>query len=223
MATRVLSVANSKGGVGKSTVTILLASALAKQLQKKVLILDTDSQASVWNWLESEKRIFETTPLVKVEKIMPAHVRMFLDKFGEDYDIVFIDVPRMTHGLNESATLQMLYYCDSVLIPVVGARMDVASTAEFYNLVEDAKIEKEKMDFSYTVYGFLNRESNRKDHQEAKTMLTSHLTMEMLDTSLRDLKLFTTPSLFESILDSKEGRTRFESFFKEVVQKLKLK
>lgn len=223
MSTRVLSVANSKGGVGKSTVTILLASALAKQLKKKVLILDTDSQASVWNWLESEKRIYDIAPLVTVEKIMPAHVRMFLDKFGEEYDIVFIDVPRMTHGLNESATLQMLYYCDSVLIPVVGARMDVASTAEFYNLVEDAKKEKEKMDFSYTVYGFLNRESNRKDHQEAKAMLTSHLTMEMLDNSLRDLKLFTTPSLYESILDTKEGRARFEPFFKELVQKLKLK
>ena len=152
MSTRVISIANAKGGVGKSTVTILLASALTHQLGKKVLILDTDSQESISDWKNSESRIYETECPVTVEKCMPAHVHLYLQKFGSDYDIVFIDVPRMTHGLNESATLQMLYYCDSVLIPVVGSRMDVTSTANFFSLVSDAQETKRKEDFDYDVF-----------------------------------------------------------------------
>jgi len=114
--TRVLSIANSKGGVGKSTITMLLASAFSKHLKKKVLILDTDSQESITKWYESEKHFYDNESLVKVERIMPAHVRMFLDRFGESFDIVFIDVPRMTDGVKETANVQLLYYCDSIYL-----------------------------------------------------------------------------------------------------------
>ncbi|MFK7979429.1 MAG: ParA family protein [Saprospiraceae bacterium] len=221
--TRVLTVANSKGGVGKSTVTILLAAALAKQQKKKVLIIDTDSQKSVAKWLLSEKGDYETSPLVAVEAMPPMHVHSYLEKFGEDYDIIFIDVPRMTDGMNETANVQLLYFCDSILIPVLGTRLDVSSTVDFYRIAKDAETIRQKNDMSCQVFGFINKENQRKDNQEAKAILSERVGMDMLDHSLRDLKLFTEPSLFESILDSKEGTRRFESFFKEVCKKLKLK
>lgn len=221
--TRVLSVANSKGGVGKSTVTILLAAALAKQQKKKVLILDTDSQASVSEWLGAEQNAYEDAEaLVTVEAIDPKHVQMFLEKFGETYDVVFIDIPRMTNSMNETANVQLLYFCDSVLIPVIGSRLDVMSTSKFFQVVKDAEVKKKELGFNYQILGFLNKETNRKDNQYAKQMLSDQAGIEMLDASLRDLKLFTAPSLFDSILDTKEGRDRFEPFFKEVCKKLKL-
>ncbi|MEM6359978.1 MAG: ParA family protein [Bacteroidota bacterium] len=222
MSTTVISIANAKGGVGKSTVSILLAGCFSKLLQKKVLILDTDSQNSVTRWFESEKRIYDSDPLVTVESLMPQHVQMYLKKFGDDFDIVFIDVPRMTHGVGESATLQLLYYCDSVLIPVVGSRMDVDSTANFFKVVMEAKAKKIEMGFPFEVFGFLNKESNRKDHQEAKEVL-KRAGIDMLESTLRDLKIFTTPSLFECILDTKEGKRRFEPFYNEVTKKLKIR
>ena len=221
---RIISVANAKGGVGKSTVTILLATVLAKQKKQKVLILDTDSQASVTNWLKSEKmsQDSEIQPLVSVTQETPQHVRLFLDKYGEDYDTIFIDIPRMTNSMNETANVQLLYYCDSVLIPVLGSRLDVMSTQAFYRIIQDAAKKRKELDFPFSVFGFVNRETNLKDNQEAKQLLSEQLKIPMLDNALRALKLFKTPSLFESMLDTAEGRRRFEPFFNEVAKKFKL-
>lgn len=220
--TRVISVANSKGGVGKSTVTILLAAALAKQKKRKVLIIDTDSQKSVAKWLESEKEDYDTPQLVSVEAMPPMHVHSYLEKFGDDYEVIFIDVPRMTDGMNETANVQLLYFCDSILIPVLGTRLDVSSTVDFYRIAKDAETVRKKNDMKCQVLGFINKENQRKDNKEAKQILSEQVGMPMLEATLRDLKLFTTPSLFESILDTGEGRRRFEPFFYEVTKKLKL-
>lgn len=221
--TTVISVANAKGGVGKSTVTMLLASALAKQKKKKVLILDTDSQESIAIWLKSEQRNYETDALVTVEALAPNHVQMFLKKFGEEYDFVFIDIPRMTNSLNEATNIQVLYYCDVILIPAIGSRLDVMSTSRFFKIVQDAADKKKELGFDFKVLGFLNRETNRRDNQEAKEVLATNMNIPMMDASLRELKLFTSPSLFESILDTKEGRDRFEPFFNEFCKQLKIK
>lgn len=220
--TRVLAVANSKGGVGKSTVTILLAAALAKQQKKKILIIDTDSQKSVAKWLASEKDDYDTPQLVNVEAMPPMHVHSYLEKFGEDYEIIFIDVPRMTDGMNETANVQLLYFCDAILIPVLGTRLDVSSTVDFYKIAKDAETVRKKNDMDCQVMGFINKENQRKDNQEAKDILSEQVGMQMLAATLRDLKLFTTPSLFESILDTPEGKRRFEPFFKEICKKLNL-
>lgn len=221
---RIISVANAKGGVGKSTITIFLATALAKQKKQKVLILDTDSQASVSNWLKTEERDYEegTKPQVTVAQESPNHVRLFLDKYGEDYDTIFIDIPRMTNSMNETANVQLLYYCDSVLIPVLGSRLDVMSTQAFYRIIQDAAAKREELGFPFQAFGFVNRETNLKDNQEAKELLNNVLKIPMFETSLRDLKIFKTPSLFDSLLDTAEGRRRFEPFFKETCKKFKL-
>lgn len=221
--TRVISIANQKGGVGKSTVTMLLATALAKQKQKKVLILDTDSQASVSSWLDSERNLYEGEPLVEVESYQPRKVMDFLKRFGKDYDVIFIDIPRMTDNSKDSATVMLLYMCDAVLIPVIGSQLDVLSTNNFASLVKEAAVEKKRLDFDYRYFGFINRDNQRKDNEQARRVLTDNVGLPMLSASLKDLKLFTTPSLYESILDTAEGRRRFEPFFDEVLKKLKIK
>jgi len=50
--TKILSICNSKGGVGKSVVTMMMATALAEQKNKKVLVIDCDSQATVYETAE---------------------------------------------------------------------------------------------------------------------------------------------------------------------------
>ena len=161
--------------------------------------------------------------MVTVVRESPNHVRLFLDKYGEDYDFIFIDIPRMTNSMSESANVQLLYLCDSILIPVLGSRMDILSTQKFYSIIKDAEAKRKELGFPFQVYAFLNRETNMKDNAEAKTLIEKRLKIPLLDNTLRDLKIFKTPSLYESILDTAEGKRRFQPFFEEVIKKFEIK
>ena len=220
--TRILSISNSKGGVGKSVVTMMMATALAEQKQKKILILDCDSQASISEMYEQEKEMYpDKTPLIEVEAITPRRVQTFLKRFGGDYDIIFIDIPRMTDKKADSPTVMLLYNCDSILVPVIGSEVDVLATQEFMGIIEEAKAFKEEMKEDFKYYGFINRRNLRKANELTEELL-SKAGLKMFKNSLSDLKIFTTPSIFKSPLSTAEGERRFGEFYREYCRKFKL-
>ncbi len=219
--TRIISIANSKGGVGKSVVTIMLAVALAKKKNKRVLIIDCDSQGSITEMYENEKALYEGEPLVEVEDLTPRRVQTFLKRFGDDYDAIFIDVPRMTDNKKDTATVMLLNNCDSILVPVIGSEVDVLSTKEFVSILEDANEYKKEMDEDFKFYGFINRRNLRKSNEEAEKAMKKRK-LKMFKNSLNDLKLFTNPSFYHCMLDSAEGERRFTDFYKEFIRKFKL-
>ncbi|MEM9917371.1 MAG: ParA family protein [Bacteroidota bacterium] len=219
--TRIISVANSKGGVGKSVVTILLATTLAKYKKRKVLILDCDSQGSISEMYAREKELYEDEPLVEVEDLTPRRVNTFLKRFAADYDVIFIDVPRMTDGKKDNATVMLLQHCDAIFVPVIGSEVDVLSTSDFINIVQDTAAYKDEMGEPFKFYGFINRRNLRKSNEEAEAAMKKRK-LKMFKNSLADLKIFTQPSFFTSVMDYAEGARRFEPFYKEFVRKFKL-
>ncbi len=220
--TKILSISNSKGGVGKSVVTMMVATALAEKKGKKVLIIDCDSQASVYEMYEQEKDMYpDKTPLVEVEALSPRRVATFLKRFGDDYDIIFIDIPRMTDKKADNPTVMLLYNCSGILVPVIGSEVDVLATQEFMAVIEECRSFKADMKEEFTAHGFINRRNLRKSNDLAEDLLHK-AGLKMFKNSLSDLKIFTTPSIFKSPLSSAEGERRFGEFFREFCRKFKV-
>lgn len=219
---KVISICNSKGGVGKSAVTMMVATALAEEKNKKVLIIDCDSQASALAVYEQEQEEYpDDAPLVEVEALSPRRVNTFLKRFGSDYDVIFIDVPRMTDKKADNPTVMLLYNCDGILVPVIGSELDAIATHEFLEIIEDCREYKAEMEEDFAAYGFINRRNQRKSNEETETDLRRS-GLKMFTQSLADLRIFTVPSVFNSPLASAEGRRRFEPFFKEFCRKFKV-
>ncbi len=219
---KVISICNSKGGVGKSVVTMMVATAIAEQKNKKVLILDCDSQASVLAMYEQEVEYYpDDTPLIEVEALSPRRVNTFLKRFGGDYDVIFIDIPRMTDKKADNPTVMLLYNCDGILVPVIGSGVDAIATQEFLEIIEECKTYKAEMEENFVCHGFINRRNLRKSNEETETELRQ-AGLKMFSTSLSDLRIFTTPSVFQSPLATAEGLRRFEPFYKEFCRKFKL-
>ncbi len=219
---KILSICNSKGGVGKSVVTMMVATALAEQKGKKVLIIDCDSQATAYETAEKEKQHYpDHEPLVDVEALSPRRVNTFLKRFGDDYDVIFIDIPRMTEKKADNPTVMLLYNCDGILVPVIGSDVDVLATQEFLAVIEECREFKAEMKEDFTAYGFINRRNQRKSNDDAETTIKK-AGLKMFTNSLADLKIFTSPSVFQSPLQTAEGLRRFELFFKEFCRKYKV-
>lgn len=219
---KILAVSSQKGGVGKTTINIFIAAKLASE-GNRVLILDCDSQASAKDWFEGEKELHpeKRIPLLEVEDITPKRVQGFLKRFATDYDFIFIDLPRITKEADNAAEM-LLYYCSGVLVPVVGSQMDVLSTIDYLQVLAEVKQGQKDDGFKFEYFGFINRRNRRKDNEEAERVMNEN-GLKMFDNSLNDLKLFTAPSFYSPITSTREGKERFEPFYKEFKAKFKIK
>ena len=216
----IASIANAKGGCGKSSITMFLAAALAKQKKKKVLIIDTDSQRTITDIYEAE--VEEGEVLVEVEDMRPSKATKYIEKYGNEFDVVLIDIARVTKKLGDEVAAMLLTNCSHVFVPVIGTTADILSTTDFLQLLKEVGKDRKElgMDFYYSC--FINRMNRRSENKIAIDYLKESDT-KVLKSHINDLKLFTNPTLQSSILDTKEGKQRFSPFFKEVSKLLNIK
>lgn len=116
----VIAVVSSKGGVGKTTLTVGIAPVMANR-GNKVLIADTDTQdrGSADQWLDGTK---DQVPRLSWSKADPK--RLTRDALGGlGYDIVILDTPPQIAAEDVAAVLAL---ADLVLIPVGPDEDDIA-------------------------------------------------------------------------------------------------
>lgn len=220
MEAKILSVANQKGGVGKSTITTLLTSALSDKY--KVCVVDCDNQKSITNYRAMEAATFSnTTPPYKVESLNHRFLHDFLKLNSHKYDVIFIDIPRITEEAEGGSVLQILAMCEGVLIPFLGGLYEILSTKNFIKAVEVLAKYKAENGIEFKYFGVLNRNSRKTENKETVEFLEAEGLM-VFENSLANLKLFSTPSTMFSILEGSEGRKRFEPFFNEFCKKFEL-
>ena len=141
-----VAVSNQKGGVGKSTMLITLASLLNYSMDKSVAIVDCDStQRSLFNLRERDMEMVEINKkymvlleeqrlrgcrIYPIRQAKPENARQVAGELAAkaDFDIVFIDLPG---SMDISGVLQTIFNVDYVLTPIAADNFVMDSSFVF--------------------------------------------------------------------------------------------
>jgi len=126
----VISLLNQKGGVGKTTLSIHIATALADRAS--VLLVDADPQGSALDW-KAQRQAPDKFPVIGLPK---PTLHREMASIGQHYDWIVIDGPPRVNELAKSA----IAASDIVLIPVQPSPFDVWAAQDIIDLVNDCSV-----------------------------------------------------------------------------------
>ena len=135
MLSKVITIAQQKGGTGKTTLAVNLALAFIKYHNLKVAIIDTDPQGSLGKWfmIRSEKNISNQNLTFKTASLWGAQYESKILK--QDHDIVIIDTPPKI----ESDARPAIEAANLVLIPAAPSHVDFWATESIIEIAKKAK------------------------------------------------------------------------------------
>jgi chromosome partitioning protein len=139
----IISVINQKGGVGKTTLSISLAAALAGR-KMRVLLVDADPQGSALDWVAV--RAEKNAPFAAVGIPKPI-LHLELPKVVKDFDSVVIDGPPRIYEVARSAIMAS----DVVLVPVLPSQFDVWAAEETVKLLEVCAVYKKRLKAAFLI------------------------------------------------------------------------
>lgn len=120
MPAKVVTVAQQKGGAGKTTLVIQLATALA-EAGRKVGVMDIDPQGSLTTWMRRREQLGPEVPELRFAMVGGWRLGVELDRLKGGLDIVLVDSP--PHAETEAKAA--IRAADLVLIPCQPSLLDV--------------------------------------------------------------------------------------------------
>ncbi len=128
---KVIAILNQKGGVGKTTLAVHLATAFARK-KRRVLLIDADPQGSALDWAAAR----HGQPLFPVVGLPKNSIHKELPALAINYELVIIDGPPRVYDVAKSA----VGASDLVLVPVQPSPYDVWAAEEIIDLFNEAMV-----------------------------------------------------------------------------------
>ena len=152
----IVTIGNSKGGVGKSTISCNLA-VMAAKAGKNVLLVDADPQASSLNF-----RSIRESDDVKATAITTPTLHKDLKDFS-NFDMILIDSGGRDTGIFRSAILA----ADLLVIPLLPSVYDIWAASDTIEIVKEAMLYNEKLVSRFLINMVLPNSIMGRDTQAA--------------------------------------------------------
>ncbi|PYF68460.1 cellulose biosynthesis protein BcsQ [Pedobacter nutrimenti] len=223
--TRIMLSGNMKGGVGKSSSTLIIASELTLNYFKKIIVLDCDEQSTISKTRSMDAQLFpkwaapyeiEKTPLKNVIQ------RIKELKSKNEHHFIIIDMPRITEDMNNPSIsfdiVQLLAVVDFLFIPFIAETMALQTTSDFMQYVNDVKQWKDEKGYPFKYIGFHNRWKNAAENKDIPDW-ANHINLPLMKNHLNDSTLISRHySSYFSLTQRKGGKEIIKPFMDELVQ-----
>jgi chromosome partitioning protein len=170
----IISFLNQKGGVGKTTLSVNVAMAMA--LKKfRVLLIDADQQTSSLDWAATRKKDSIFTVVGMTKPIIHKEVSKLVD----NYDHIIIDGPPRIYDVARSAIVAS----DLVIIPVQPSPYDIWAAKEVVDLIKEVGesiSEFKKIESAFLINRKITNTAIGRDVEDALT----HYDVKILETHL---------------------------------------
>lgn len=124
----VLTIASSKGGPGKTTLAMLLASTLAAD-GYDVLLVDADPTEALSRWV---KNTYEGPPIQSVTETDETRLAHLIGERADEPDLLLVD----TAGFGNRAAAVAMTSSDAILVPALAGEADITEAEKTIRLAE---------------------------------------------------------------------------------------
>jgi chromosome partitioning protein len=231
--TTVITISTSKGGQGKSTTNVLLATALSSEpLNKRVLLLDMDLQRSIYTQRLNDLKSYEpgTNVPFEVKAYTLKELEQSINKLKDSYDYIFIDSAGsfdLTKPIKGQEIYQLLVYTDLLLIPFSGGNYNLESTIEFLKMALSVQEVKQKTNVPLSICGFITMYESRlttsKELLKYTEQIAEQTNIKFIETPLKKLSAYSQADTITSLYKENPTDTasiNFHNFTNNLINKL---
>lgn len=214
----IISSITSKGGEGKSSTAIMIASYFANQ-EKKVCVIDTDVNGSVARF--SGLRDDDLPPITVVSILDGKQLQRNINKIHDDYDIVVIDT---SPGLAQKSSYTMLY-SDLLIVPAIVSGFSLWALEQFFERYDEVMNVKGERIPAFVFLSMYNDRINlHKEYLASVKELAEDYEIGVLKTKIAYRNAYKTSIISgRSALewDDPKAKEEVEAFGKEITKILK--
>ncbi|MCF6255666.1 MAG: AAA family ATPase [Gammaproteobacteria bacterium] len=183
MLAQVFSVANQKGGTGKTTLSMNLAAGFSRR--GRTLIIDADPQGSAGQWagLSTDERPFPVSVISVASNLAREVSRM-----RQDYQYLVIDCPpTLETGVAQSA----MSISDKVFVPILPSPVDLWASVRLTDAIDQIKISNSRLQ----AYILINQLELRSAMSRSMSQALAEFDMPTLQSCLRRRAVYRNSAL----------------------------